>query len=119
MAESIVRVAAGPVRGEPAGGAVVFRGIRCAAALVGADRFRLAHPARPWEGTADECLSLRAWTPGPAAGGVPVLAWIHGGSFTSGSGLPPEAARHGGVTIRHVSFSAAAGGYAASCAAST
>ena len=36
----------------------------------------------------DECLNLNVWTPdalGDGAG-LPVLVWIHGGSFMNGSG---------------------------------
>ncbi len=135
MAQSIVRVAAGLVRGEPAGGAVVFRGIPHAAALAGPDRFRPPQPARPGEGTRDATRSgptapegsypafarslFNAWTPGPAACGVPVLAWTHGGSFTNGAGSLPASARHSEVTIEHVSLRAAVGGYATPCAVST
>jgi para-nitrobenzyl esterase len=44
----------------------------------------------------EDCLNLNVWTPdpaapglslaGPAAAGLPVFVWIHGGSFTNGSG---------------------------------
>jgi len=72
-------------------------------------------PARPWSGTrqatghgptspkgdyppqyqklfaeeviaGDEFLNLSVWTPDPGAPGLPVLVWIHGGSFMNGSG---------------------------------
>jgi para-nitrobenzyl esterase len=33
----------------------------------------------------DDCLNLNVWTPDPAAAGLPVLVWIHGGSFMNGS----------------------------------
>ena len=33
----------------------------------------------------DECLNLNVWTPDPGAAGLPVLVWIHGGSFMNGS----------------------------------
>jgi para-nitrobenzyl esterase len=32
----------------------------------------------------EDCLSLNVWTPGGE--GLPVLVWLHGGAFTSGSG---------------------------------
>ncbi len=32
-----------------------------------------------------ECLNLNVWTPSPGAAGLPVLVWIHGGSFMNGS----------------------------------
>ena len=46
---------------------------------------RLMHAsARQPEG--DDCLNLNVWTPDPAAGGLPVLVWIHGGSLKFGAG---------------------------------
>ena len=38
----------------------------------------------------DECLNLNVWTPDPAAAGLPVLVWLHGGSFMNGSGSVAE-----------------------------
>jgi para-nitrobenzyl esterase len=35
---------------------------------------------------AEDCLSLNLWTPGIDIGRRPVMVWIHGGSFLSGSG---------------------------------
>jgi para-nitrobenzyl esterase len=34
----------------------------------------------------DDCLNLNVWTPDPGAAGLPVLVWVHGGSFMNGSG---------------------------------
>src|SRR6266487_3334294 len=34
----------------------------------------------------EDCLNLNVWTPADGAGGLPVLVWIHGGSFMNGSG---------------------------------
>jgi para-nitrobenzyl esterase len=34
----------------------------------------------------EECLNLNVWTPDPGSAGLPVLVWIHGGSFMNGSG---------------------------------
>ena len=44
----------------------------------------LIEPAIPGE----ECLNLNVWTPDPTAS-LPVLVWLHGGAFVSGSGAVP------------------------------
>ena len=35
-------------------------------------------------------LNLNVWTPDPNSSGLPVLVWVHGGSFLQGSGSLPE-----------------------------
>jgi para-nitrobenzyl esterase len=41
----------------------------------------------PDEPMGEDCLVLNAWTPGTTAGRKrPVMVWLHGGGFTSGSG---------------------------------
>jgi para-nitrobenzyl esterase len=37
-----------------------------------------------------DCLNLNVWTPDVNAAGLPVLVWIHGGSFMNGSGSVAE-----------------------------
>ena len=37
----------------------------------------------------EDCLTLQVWTPALDAGGRPVLVWLHGGGFTTGSGSLP------------------------------
>jgi len=37
----------------------------------------------------EDCLNLNLWTPDPSPGGLPVMVWIHGGSFVRGSGVLP------------------------------
>ncbi|MCB0638246.1 MAG: carboxylesterase family protein, partial [Lewinella sp.] len=34
----------------------------------------------------DDCLGLNVWTPEGADGSLPVMVWLHGGGWTSGSG---------------------------------
>jgi len=69
----------------------------------------------------DECLNLNVWTPdaGPAGGagsaGLPVLVWIHGGSFMNGSGSVGEydgsAFARDGVVCVTINYRMAAEGF--------
>jgi len=40
-------------------------------------------------GLNEDCLYLNIWTPGPEKGRRPVMVWIHGGGFMTGSGSSP------------------------------
>jgi len=84
----------------------VFRGIPYAQPPVGDLRWRAPEPVEPWEGTlqavafgpqcvqgngggnaSEDCLFLNIWRPtGPIAEPLPVMVWIHGGSYTNGDG---------------------------------
>jgi para-nitrobenzyl esterase len=112
--EPVVRLRDGAVRGKAGPGGYAFLGIPYAAPPFGADRMRPPQPVRPWPGErdatafgptvpkgdyppqyatlfpevvipGDECLNLNVWTPDPGSAGLPVLVWIHGGSFMNGS----------------------------------
>ncbi len=91
-----------------------FSGIPYAASPVGPRRWRPPTAPDPWPGTklcesfgpiapqspglvemslggepdeqSEDCLSLNVWTPGLDGGRRPVMVWVHGGSFLSGSG---------------------------------
>lgn len=106
---SVVQAPAGALRGASAGPVSAFLGIPYGRA----GRFAAPQPAPAWAGVRDagrpgpaapqppsrlervmgpgrdlgqdeDCLSLNVWTPGGT--GLPVLVWLHGGAFSSGSG---------------------------------
>ena len=111
----IVTTTAGDVSGRiPVDGVHSFRGIPYAAPPVGPLRFEPPQPPAAWAGVrdaaeygptaphllstgvlseiipdvvrpGDDYLNLNVWTADPA-GSAPVMLFIHGGSFTSGSG---------------------------------
>ncbi|MDP3458476.1 MAG: carboxylesterase family protein [Hyphomonas sp.] len=105
VGDPVVRTSHGPVRGLAENGVLVFRGVR-----YGADTAltRFGKPRRPdpWTdivrvveygasapqrgGEADQsedCLFLNVWTPGLGDGALrPVMVYIHGGAYNSGSG---------------------------------
>jgi para-nitrobenzyl esterase len=110
-----VRVRSGILRGRLDHGVPAYFGIPYAAPPFGERRMRPPEPVAAWDGVrdataygptapkadyppplprflvepaipGDDCLNLNVWTPDPAAGGLPVLVWIHGGGFTNGSG---------------------------------
>lgn len=137
----IVETAAGKVEGIERAGIQQYRGIPYA----WADRFRPPEPARPWAGVldatmfgsaapqepsatdallgardlvcAEDCLSLNVFTPGTdGTARRPVLVWIHGGGFTSGSGHAPyynasNLARGGDVVVVTLNYRLGALGF--------
>ena len=113
-----VRVASGWLRGRMDRGVAAFLGIPYAAPPFGEHRMRPPRPPVPWRGLRNatkygptcpkyhprpkttplfpevvipgkECLNLNVWTPDPQGSGLPVMVWIHGGTFTKGSGSAP------------------------------
>jgi carboxylesterase type B len=113
--ETIVQTTHGAVRGTWENGIAVFRGIPYAEPPVGKLRFKPPVPRQRWEGVrdatrfgeivpqtdespidtmslpegvpqGDDCLNLNVWTPEPGRASLPVLVWIHGGSFKWGAG---------------------------------
>ena len=105
-----VKVAQGELHGATAGAVTSFKNIPFAAPPVGDLRWRPPQPAAKWTGVRDatqlgpmcmqmrqvtgqvnqseDCLQLNVWTPANFKPGakIPVMVFIHGGSFTGGSG---------------------------------
>src|SRR5580693_7207221 len=118
VTEPVVRTASGPVRGRRnAEGIAVFLGLPFAEPPTGDLRFAAPRPARPWDGIRDakafgpsppqsayavtaappaapgtdpdDWLTVNVFTPDPGAAGLPVMVWIYGGAYRSGSSSLP------------------------------
>ncbi|HXO49763.1 MAG TPA: carboxylesterase family protein, partial [Mycobacterium sp.] len=107
---AFVQTATGAVRGVVAPDHRMFAGIPYAAPPVGPLRWQPPAPAAVWQGVRDathpglrciqnarsdpelgrhageDCLTLNVWTPPPSDERRPVMVWIHGGAFGTGTG---------------------------------
>ncbi|MFI6946270.1 carboxylesterase/lipase family protein [Streptomyces sp. NPDC050422] len=113
-----VTTAEGPVQGVVAGAVRTFQGIPYAAPPTEERRWKEPQPVRHWStpldartpknacaqptdqpisiegGGSEDCLYLNVTTPaGRTKGRLPVIVWIHGGSFTYGDGATYRAAK--------------------------
>lgn len=116
----LVRVAQGALSGSEIDGLYVFKGVPYAAPPIGELRWNPPQPAKAWDGVRpatefqerciqnqdlgifsaaggkEDCLYLNIYAPKEAVrqnDHLPVLVWIHGGSFWVGSGNDYDASR--------------------------
>lgn len=104
--DPVVATSGGSIRGTREGGLSVFRGIRYGTAarfqaphapppsrdVVDATRFGPSCPQKNdrYRETSEDCLFLNVWTPEARAGGRrPVMVYIHGGAYSTGSVVDP------------------------------
>jgi len=131
-----VKTERGTLRGVAETGVRVFRGIPYAAPPTGDLRWRAPRPASAWDGVrvadafgppcpqpglseamTEDCLTLNVWAPvtPPPAEGWPVMVWIHGGGYRTGTGADPntsgEAFAHDGVVLVSLNYRLGALGF--------
>ncbi|EME98621.1 carboxylesterase family protein [Streptomyces mobaraensis NBRC 13819 = DSM 40847] len=116
-ADPVVHTAQGALRGRAHGAYETFRGVPYAQPPLGDLRWRAPVPVRPWHGVRDagasgprcaqadlrtgapvgseDCLRLDVTRPAgrAPARGRPVMVWLHGGAFVSGSAADYPAGR--------------------------
>ncbi|MHA2008840.1 MAG: carboxylesterase/lipase family protein [Promethearchaeota archaeon] len=131
----IIETTQGKIRGYSRRGVIKFKGIPYAAPPVGNLRFKPPTPVKPWENILDtanfgpiapqpppeyearyvrnlpqsesKCLTLNVWTKNLDDKSRPVMFWIHGGGFTTGSGIGTDGARlvlRGDVVVVSINY---------------
>lgn len=142
-----LETALGTLRGARERGVRVFRGIPFAAPPRGSQRFRAPGPAAPWAGVRDathhgasppqrtdslverlglgppgptdeDCLTLNVHTPAVDGAPRPVLVFVHGGAFATGTSAAPlydggRLAARGDVVVVTFNYRVGALGFAA------
>ncbi|MFX1344795.1 MAG: carboxylesterase/lipase family protein [Promethearchaeota archaeon] len=129
----IVDTTHGKIRGYSRRGVIKFKGIPYAAPPIGSLRFKAPAPVEPWSGVLDatqfspvsiqppsnlefgepmpqseaECLTLNVYTQKLDNGKRPVMFWIHGGGFITGSAVIYDGARlvlRGDVVVVSINY---------------
>ena len=124
--EAVVETAHGRVKGFLEDRVYHFLGVRYGAPAGGENRFKPPRPPQPWTGVRDalafgnsalqqnpdskstaapnpaeseDCLFLNVYTSSPVQNRKrPVMVWLHGGAFSSGSASAPDS--HGANLVR-------------------
>jgi para-nitrobenzyl esterase len=132
--EDPVRITSGPIAGMQKDGVRCYKGIPYAAPPVGELRWKLPQAPESWEEPREcrefgpscpqykdqitkglnkmdeDCLYLNIWTPaGAQEDRLPVMVWIHGGGFLTGSGSLPtyegqNLAKKGNVVVVTINY---------------
>ena len=129
---TIVQTQSGKIEGIVKDQVIHFKGIPFAIPPVGELRFKKPRVIKPWLGTmsasqfgdasvqeinpmnpistaSEDCLSLNVWAPDREETNLPVMVWLHGGSFTQGAGSMAQydghaLAKRGGVVVISVNY---------------
>lgn len=131
----LVQTAYGPVMGTRDGNISAWLGVPFAAPPVGPLRFRAPQPPQPWTEVraatafgpasiqtplvlpgapplapstlSEDCLYLNIWSPAADGQRRPVLFWIHGGAFSTGTGaayVGSELAELGDIVVVSINY---------------
>jgi para-nitrobenzyl esterase len=133
----VVEVEGGRIRGARRSGTWSYSGIPYAGSPAGSRRWRPPVPPAPWTGVrecdafgpiapqspgvlelslagapdeqSEDCLSLNVWTPEVDDARRPVMVWVHGGAFVTGSSAVPlyrggMLAREGDVVVVTINY---------------
>jgi len=106
--DALVDTSSGTVRGLVSEGVNIFKGVPYGAPTGGTNRFMPPRLPEAWAGVrevfeygsnapqgadasgSEDCLALNVWSAGlNDRGRRPVMVWLHGGGFSSGSGSSP------------------------------
>lgn len=134
----LVNTRCGPVRGTVKNGVREFLGIPYAAPPIAKLRWKAPQPHAAWTAdfdatrfgnscaqvgfgrnraqSSEDCLFLNVYSPDPAGSGLPVMVWIHGGTFLVGSGSSYDGsglAKKGGLIIVTINYRLGALGFLA------